>query len=141
MKALAEVHNYVAKSGLRFAITNLVYLRVSQINGCAYCVDQHTRELLKAGVPNQKLVLLSVWHEATEMFTEQERAALAWCETVTNVAQSRIPDEAYDAARKHFSEKELVDLTLAVGVMNAYNRIAISFRATPAAVKELRKQS
>lgn len=141
MAAFAAVHDYIAHSKLRFAIINLVYLRVSQINGCAYCVDQHTRDLLKAGVPSEKLVLLPVWHEAPEMFTEQERAALAWCESVTNVTQTRIPDEAYEAASKHFSEKELVDLTLAVSLMNAYNRIAISFRATPTAVKDLQKQA
>lgn len=141
MAEFGTVHTYIAHSGLRFGIINLVYLRVSQINGCAYCVDQHTRDLLKAGVPNEKLVLLPVWHEATEMFTDQERAALAWCESVTDVAQSRVPGQAYEAARKHFSEKELVDLTLAVALMNAYNRIAVSFRATPGAVKELHKQS
>ncbi len=137
MAAFAAVHSYIAHLKLRFAIINLVYLRVSQINGCAYCVDMHTRDLLKAGVPNDKLVLLPVWHEAPEMFNEHERAALAWCETVTNVTQTRIPDEAYEAVLRHFSEKELVDLTLAISLMNAYNRIAISFRATPAAVKEL----
>lgn len=140
MKAFADVHSYVAHSGLRYGLVNLIYLRVSQLNGCAFCVDQHTRDLLKAGVPNEKLVLLSVWHEAPEMFSEQERAALAWCETVTNVQETRIPDEAYEAAKKHFSDKEIVDLTLAVSLMNAYNRIAISFRATPIAVKELRNK-
>jgi len=141
MAKFAAVHDYIAHSKLRFAVIHLVYLRVSQINGCAYCVDQHTRDLLKAGVPNEKLVLLPVWHEAPEMFSDQERAALAWCESVTNVSQTRIPDEAYEAASKHFSEKELVDLTLAVSLMNAYNRIAISFRATPGAVKDLQKQT
>lgn len=141
MATFGAVHNYIAHSKLRFTITNLVYLRVSQINGCAFCVDQHTRDLLKAGVSNEKLVLLPVWHEAPEMFTEQERAALAWCEVVTNVVESRIPDDAYEAVHKHFSDKEVVDLTLAISLMNAYNRIAISFRATPAAVKELQKQT
>ncbi|MBS1955118.1 MAG: carboxymuconolactone decarboxylase family protein [Cyanobacteria bacterium SZAS-4] len=140
MAAFAAVHNYIAHSKLRFAIINLVYLRVSQINGCAYCVDMHTRDLLKAGVPNEKLVLLPVWHEASEMFSEHERAALAWCETVTNVVETRVHDEAYEAVRKYFSDKEVVDLTLAISLMNAYNRIAISFRATPAAVKELQTQ-
>jgi AhpD family alkylhydroperoxidase len=135
VKALADVHNYVAHSGLRYAILNLVYLRASQINGCAYCIDLHTRDLLKSGVPQEKLVLLPVWREAGELFSEQERAALAWCETVTSVSQTAIPDHEYDAVKSHFSEKQLVDLTIAIGLINAYNRMAISFRATPAAVK------
>jgi AhpD family alkylhydroperoxidase len=102
MKAFGDVHSYVAHSGLRYGLVNLIYLRVSQLNGCAFCVDQHTRDLLKAGVPNEKLVLLSVWHEAPEMFSEQERAALAWCEIVTNVQQTRIPDEAVRSSKETF---------------------------------------
>jgi AhpD family alkylhydroperoxidase len=136
VKALDQVHSYVAHSGLRFALLNLVYLRVSQINGCAFCIDMHTRDLIKNGVPNEKLVLLPVWREAQELFSEQERAALAWCETVTNVAQTAIPDEDYEAVKLHFSEKELVNLTMAIGLMNTYNRLAISFRRPPAAVAE-----
>lgn len=136
VKALADLHSYVAHSGLRFAVLNLVYLRVSQINGCAYCIDMHTRDLVKAGTSQEKLALLPVWREAGELFSDQERAALAWCETVTNVSQTGIPDHEYDAVKAHFSEKELVNLTIAIGLMNAYNRMAISFRTTPAAVKE-----
>ena len=135
VKALADLHSYVAHSGLRFGVLNLVYLRVSQINGCAYCIDLHTRDLLKSGMSQEKLVLLPVWREAAELFTEQERAALAWCETVTNVSQTAIPDHEYEAVKAHFSEKQLVDLTIAIGLINAYNRLAISFRATPEALK------
>ncbi len=136
VKALADLHNYVAHSGLRYGVLNLVYLRVSQINGCAYCIDMHSRDLVKSGMSHEKLTLLPVWREATQLFSEQERAALAWCETVTNVSQTGVPDAEYEAAKTHFSEKELVNLTIAVGVMNAYNRMAISFRSVPAAVKD-----
>jgi AhpD family alkylhydroperoxidase len=135
LKGFDDVHSYIAHSGLRYALLNLVYLRVSQINGCAYCIDMHTRDLLKNGVANEKLVLLPVWREAGELFSDQERAALAWCETVTNVSQTGIPDEDYAAAKLHLSEKDLVNLTMAIGLMNAYNRMAIGFRRTPAALK------
>ncbi len=134
VKALGDVHSYVAHSGIRFGVLHLVYLRVSQINGCAYCIDLHTRDLIKSGMPQEKLTLLSVWREVSDLFTEQERAALAWCETVTNVSQTAIPDHEYEAVKSHFSEKQLVDLTIAIGLINAYNRLAISFRSTPEAV-------
>lgn len=137
IRALNAVHSYVQQSGLPVALIDLVYLRISQINGCAYCIDMHSRDILKAGIPIEKLVLVPVWREAVEMFTEKERAALAWAECVTNVAQTQVPDAEYQAASEHLSEKELVDLTIAIGLMNAFNRLAISFRATPAAVKEL----
>ncbi len=136
VKLLGDLHGYVAHSGLRFGVLHLVYLRVSQINGCAVCIDLHTRDLLKSGIPQEKITLLPVWREATELFSEQERAALAWCETVTNVSQTAVPDAEYEAVKPHFSEKQLVDLTIAIGLINAYNRMAISFRATPAAVQE-----
>jgi AhpD family alkylhydroperoxidase len=135
VKALADVHNYIAHSGLRFGVLHLVYLRASQINGCAYCIDLHTRDLVKSGMAQEKLALVQVWREARELFSEQECAALAWCETVTNVSHTGIPDEDYDAVRAHFSEKDLVNLTMAIGLINAYNRMAISFRSTPEAVK------
>jgi AhpD family alkylhydroperoxidase len=111
----------------------LVYLRVSQINNCAYCLDMHTRDLLKKGQKVEKLALVQAWAEAGNLFDERERAALAWAETVTRVAETGVPDEAYEAARTVFEERELVDLTIAIGLMNAYNRMAISFRNTPQA--------
>ncbi len=110
-----------------------MYLRVSQINGCAYCIDMHSRDLLKGGLSTDKLVLVPVWHEAGEVFSKRERAALAWAETVTRVAQTGVPDSDYEAARAAFSEKELADITYAVGLMNAFNRLGISFRVPPAA--------
>ncbi len=137
MKALGAVYAYVAKSGLPKSLVDLVYLRISQINGCAYCIDIHARDLLAAGMPVETLVLVPVWREANGLFSERERAALTWAETVTRVADTGIPDAEFEAAAAHFSEKELADLTIAVGLMNAYNRLAIGFRAPPAAAKHL----
>lgn len=133
VKALGGVYGYILQSGLDEVLVDLVYLRASQINGCAYCIDMHTRDLLKKGVKLEKIVLVPVWREAPVLFSERERAALAWAESVTLVAQTGVPDEAFRAASAVFSEKELADLTIAIGLMNAYNRLAISFRNTPAA--------
>lgn len=135
-KALGGVYGYVMQSGLSPVLVNLVYLRVSQINNCAYCLDMHTRDLLKQGVKVEKLALLQAWEEAGDLFDERERAALAWAESVTRVADTGVPQAAYDAVRAMFEERELVDLTIAIGLMNAYNRMAISFRNTPQAVRE-----
>ncbi|WP_448046243.1 carboxymuconolactone decarboxylase family protein [Bradyrhizobium liaoningense] len=133
IKALGGVYGYILQSRLSPTLIELVYLRVSQINNCAYCLDMHTRELLKKGERVEKIALLQAWREAGNLFDERERAALAWAETVTRVAETGVPDEAYLAARAVFEERELVDLTIAISLMNAYNRMAISFRATPAA--------
>ena len=132
-KALGGVYGYVLQSKLPSSLINLVYLRVSQINNCAYCLDMHTRELLKNGQKIEKLTLVQAWAEAGTLFDERERAALAWAETVTRVAETGVPDDAYKAARAVFEERELVDLTIAISLMNAYNRMAISFRNTPQA--------
>ena len=137
MKALGSVYGYVSQSSIPLALTELVFLRVSQINNCAYCLDMHTRDLLQKGVKLEKLALVQAWREAGHLFDDRERAALAWAESVTRVAQTGVPDEAYEAARAVFDERELVDLTIAIGLMNTYNRMAISFRNTPQAVKEL----
>ncbi|MGO9673153.1 MAG: carboxymuconolactone decarboxylase family protein [Methylocella sp.] len=136
MKALAGVSAYVGQCGLPKSLIDLVYLRASQINGCAYCIDLHTRDLLAEGMPIEKLALAPVWREAGALFTAQEKAALSWTESVTRVALTGVPDADFRAASTYFSEKELADLTIAIGLMSAYNRIAISFRATPAAVKD-----
>jgi AhpD family alkylhydroperoxidase len=133
MKALASVHGYISRSGLPASLIDLVYLRVSQINGCAYCIDMHGRDLLNADVPVEKLLLVSAWDEAGSVFSDQEKAALKWAEAVTRVSDTRVPDEAYAEARAAFTEKQLADLTIAVSLMNAYNRVAISFRAMPLA--------
>lgn len=135
-KALGGVYGYVMQSGLPATLVTLVYLRVSQINNCAYCLDMHTRDLLKSGAKIEKLALVQAWAEAGNLFDERERAALAWAETVTRVAETNVPDEAYQAARRVFNERELVDLTIAISLMNAYNRMSISFRKTPQAALE-----
>lgn len=134
VKALGGVYGYVVQSGLSAELVELVYLRVSQINNCAYCLDMHTRDLSKRGVTLAKLALVQAWAEAGHLFSERERAALAWAETVTRVAATGVPDDAFQAARTVFDEKELVDLTIAISLMNVYNRMAISFRNTPQAV-------
>jgi len=121
MKALGGVHGYVAQCGLPKALIDLVYLRVSQINGCAYCIDMHSRDLVKDGFAVEKLVLVPAWREAGSLFSEQERAALRWAETVTRIAETAVPDAEYQAAAGHFSAKELADLTIAIVLMNAYN--------------------
>ena len=135
-KALGGVYGYVVQSGLPTELVDLVYLRVSQINNCAYCLDMHTRDLVKKGVSIEKLALLQAWEEAGSLFSETERAALAWAESVTRVAETGVPDRAYTAARKVFDEKQLVDLTIAISLMNSYNRMAISFRNTPQAARD-----
>lgn len=132
-KAFGGVHLYVQNSGLPKALIDLVYLRVSQINGCAYCIDLHSRDLLKQGLAVEKLVLVPVWHEAGAVFSERERSALRWADTVTRVADTGIPDADYQAAAAEFSDKELADLTYAIGLMNAFNRFGVAFRLTPAA--------
>jgi len=134
LKALGSVHAYVAQSDLSPVLVDLVYLRVSQINNCAYCLDSHLRDLVKRGQGLGKLALVQAWAEAGSLFDERERAALAWAESVTRVAESGVPDAAYQAARTVFDEREIADLTIAISLMNAYNRMAISFRKTPQAV-------
>jgi AhpD family alkylhydroperoxidase len=128
VRALDDVCGYVFQSGLPKTLIDLVYLRVSQINGCAY-TDMYSRDLLKAGVMVEKLALLPAWREGGELFDESERAALAWAETVTRVAETGVPDAEYEDAAAVFDQKELADLTIAIGLINAYNRMAISFRA------------
>ena len=134
VKALGGVYGYILQSGLSDVLVELVYLRISQINGCAYCLDQHTRVLQKKGVKVEKLALVQVWREAEVLFDERERAALAWAESVTRVAETAIPEVDYQSARTAFSEKGLVGLTIAIGLMNTYNRMAIGFRNQPQAV-------
>jgi AhpD family alkylhydroperoxidase len=137
MKALGGVYGYIVQSGLPKPLVDLVYLRVSLLNGCAFCIDMHSRDLLKGGMAVEKLVLVPGWREAGALFSAREKAALAWAETVTLVAQTAVPDAEFQAASAVFSEKELADLTIAIGLMNAYNRMAISFRAVPEAAKHV----
>lgn len=134
LRALGGVYTYVQQSGLDAGLIELVYLRVSQINGCAYCLDMHTKDLLGKGMPHGKLALVQVWREAGNLFSAREKAALAWAESVTNVSRTGIPDDDYINASGVLSEKELVDLTIAIGLMNTFNRMAIAFRRQPEAV-------
>lgn len=133
-KAFGGVYTTLLKGSLPKELVDLVYLRVSQINGCAFCIDMHTRDLLKAGLAVEKMVLVPVWHDAGALFTTRERAALAWAETVTRVSETGVPDADYEAAAAEFSDTELADLTYAIGLMNAFNRFGISFRSVPTAV-------
>jgi AhpD family alkylhydroperoxidase len=129
-KAMAGLQSYVDQSGLERSLLELVKIRTSQINGCAFCLVMHTNEARKLGETDDRMHLLNAWREVPA-FSERERAALAWVEAVTLVADSHVPDEVYDEVRKQFSEKELVDLTLAIVTINGWNRISIATRAQP----------
>jgi AhpD family alkylhydroperoxidase len=126
--ALTGVENYLQASGLDHKLIALVKTRVSQMNGCAFCLHMHTGEARKLGESDTRLHLLNAWHESN-LFTERERAALGWAEALTNIATSRAPDDVYDEARRHFSEKELVDLSIVIAMINAWNRLSIGSRA------------
>ena len=132
-KAFGGVYVSVQKSGLPKQLVDIVYLRVSQINGCAYCIDMHSRDLLRSGIAIDKLVLVPVWRDAGDVFSTRERVALAWAETVTRVVETGVPDADYEAVAAEFSGKELADLTYAIGLMNAFNRFGVAFRSTPVA--------
>jgi AhpD family alkylhydroperoxidase len=134
VKALGSVYGYVSQCSLPSLLIDLVFLRVSQINNCAYYLDMHVRDLLNKGQKIEKLALVQAWPEGGELFDARERAAFAWVESVTRVAETGVPDSAYEAARAVFNEKEIVDLTIAISLMNAYNRMAISFRNSPQAI-------
>lgn len=125
--AMLTLENYVRKCGLDHKLLELVKVRASQINGCGYCLDMHTKDARAEGETAQRLYATAVWRE-TPFFTERERAALAWTEAVTLLSRDQVPDEVYELARKHFDEKELVDLTMAVVVINGWNRLAVAFR-------------
>jgi AhpD family alkylhydroperoxidase len=127
-KAMFGLEAYVRRSGLEQSLLELVKTRASQINGCAYCLDMHTKDARAHGESEQRLYGLSAWRE-TPYYSDRERAALAWTEAVTLVAEGHVPDAVYEEARQHFTEEELVNLTLAVVAINGWNRLAISFRA------------
>lgn len=141
VKALGTLHAYIAKSELDPVLVDLVYLRVSQINGCAYCIDVHSRDLLAKGVATAKLMLVPVWREGGALFSDAERAALAWAERVTAIADRGIPEQVYAEAEAAFSPRTLADLTLAIGLINAYNRLAISFAIVPPSRAVLAKEA
>jgi AhpD family alkylhydroperoxidase len=127
MKALYSLGVYLAKSPLEEPLLDLIYFRVSQINGCAFCLDMHAKDLRAIGETEQRLYVLDAWREAP-FYTDRERAALSWAEAVTKITGGQVSDEVYKAARQEFSEEELIDLTLAVTTINTYNRINIAFR-------------
>ncbi len=130
MQEMSRLHAYAARCGLEHNLLELVKLRASQINGCAWCMDMHSKELRAAGESEQRLYLLSVWRECP-FFSDRERAALAWTEALTSLAHGEVPDAVFAMAREQFSEEDLVKLTLAIVAINGANRINIAFRTVP----------
>ena len=127
MKALQNVEAYLHQCGLDQRLIELVKMRTSQINGCAYCLDMHSKELRRLGESEQRIYLLNAWQESP-LYTPRERAALAWTEAVTLIAETHAPDAAYTEVRRQFDDKELIDLTILIGMINLWNRLAISLR-------------
>jgi AhpD family alkylhydroperoxidase len=138
-KALLGLEEYLHKSSLEQNLIHLIKLRASQVNGCAYCIDMHWKDLRAAGETEQRLYGLDAWRESP-YYTDRERAALTWTEAVTLITQGHVSDEVYESVRQHFSEREITDLTLAIATINAWNRLAISSRA-PAGTYRPKPQS
>ena len=130
VQAMYKLEKYVEESGLEHSLLELVKTRVSQINGCAFCLDMHTKDARAAGETEQRLYALNAWRE-TPFYTDRERAALAWAEAVTNISQTHASDEEYEAVRAQFSEEEVVKLTLGIIAINGWNRLSIAFRTEP----------
>lgn len=128
LQAMMKLGEQARKSGLDDTLLELLNLRASQLNGCGFCIDMHTKELRAAGVSEQKLYLLSVWRE-TALYSPRERAALAWTEALTRLGEGGVPDDVYDEVRAQFNDGELVDLTVAINVINGWNRLNIAFHA------------
>ena len=133
-KAMFALEAYLHESGIDTLLLHVVKLRASQMNGCAYCIDMHWKDARAGGESEQRLYGLSAWREAP-YYTDRERAALEWTEALTNITDGHVPDAVYDAVRGHFSEKELADLTWAIGAINAWNRVAIAFRSEAGSYK------
>lgn len=130
MKAMLELEKYVRESGLEHSLYELVKTRASQINGCAYCIDMHTKDARKAGETEQRLYALNAWRE-TPFYSERERAALEWTEALTLISEDEVSDALYNNLSKHYTEEERVALTMAIVAINGWNRLAISFRTVP----------
>ena len=130
VRAMYGLEKYLSQASLESSLLDLIKVRASQVNGCAYCIDMHIKDARTRNETEQRLYGLVAWRE-TSYYSERERAALAWTEAVTSIADNHVPDELYEQVRQHFSEQELVDLTLAVVAINGWNRIAISFRVEP----------
>lgn len=128
MKAVQALNQAVEQSGLERSLLHLIKLRASQINGCSFCVDMHSREAREDGETEQRLYLVAAWKESP-LFSERERAAFAWTEAVTKISEKGVPDDLYAETLKHFSEPDLVKLTTAVGMINVWNRLCVSFHA------------
>lgn len=139
MRAMHGLETYLANCGIEPALQDLVKLRASQINGCAYCVDMHSLDARAGGETEQRLYALPVWQE-TPFFSERERAALLWTEKLTLISLDHVPAEVYEQVRSHFSEKELANLTLVIATINAWNRFGISFRDVPGRYKPTKHQ-
>ncbi len=139
-EAMLGLARYVETTGLEQSLLNLVFMRASQLNGCAWCLDMHSKDARAEGESEQRIYMLSAWQEAP-FYSDRERAALAWTEAVTLVAESHVPDDVYEEARKQFSEKELVDLTLAIIEINGWNRLNVSFRTVPGDYKPRKYES
>ena len=131
MKAMMQLEVAVGKLGLEPALIEIIKLRASQVNGCAYCVDMHTMDMRKAGEDERRIATVCVWRE-TPFFTARERAVLGWTEALTRLADTHAPDAEYDAMKAEFSDKEMVDVTLAINTINAWNRFGVGFRKVPA---------
>jgi AhpD family alkylhydroperoxidase len=138
VKTMFGIEAYLAKCSLERPLIHLVKMRASQINGCAYCLDMHSKDARAEGEAEQRLYALDAWRE-TPFYSPRERAALAWTEALTLVAQTHAPEEVYQAARAEFSERELADLTLAIVAINGWNRIAIGFRSEPGAYQPAKR--
>jgi AhpD family alkylhydroperoxidase len=130
IKALITLETQIQSCGLEQSLIELVKTRASQINGCAFCINMHTQDARKHGETEQRLYLLNAWREAP-LYTDRELAALAWTEAVTLISETHAPDDVYDGVRNHFSEVETVNLTMLIGTINIWNRLAITFRAVP----------
>jgi AhpD family alkylhydroperoxidase len=130
VKALIALETQIQSSGLEQSLMELVKTRASQINGCAYCINMHTQDARKHGETEQRLYLLNAWREAPA-YTDRERAALAWTEAVTLISDTHAPDDLYNEVRAHFSDAETANLTMLIATINAWNRLAIAFRAIP----------
>lgn len=137
MKAMKPIDDYIRNCGLEQSLIDLVMLRASQINGCAYCIDMHTKDARTRGETEQRLYELNAWRE-TPFYTEREMAALAWTEAVTLITDGHAPDDVYEEARRWFTEAELANLTVAVALINAWNRLAISARTVPGEYQPVR---
>jgi AhpD family alkylhydroperoxidase len=128
VRALLNLQAYVNQSGLEPSLLELVKMRASQLNGCAFCIDMHTKDARAAGETEQRLYLLDAWHEAAHLYSERERAALAWTEAVTHISDGHAPDAIYDEVHAQFTDTELTNLTMAIAAINSWNRMCIAFR-------------